>query len=80
MLLDTRDVEGGGDWSGSFIGTSFIFSHEANLNTLEGDPRFYFDDSMTPQRKARAPKSGAAAETTGADRICRFHSPGIRAA
>ena len=49
VLLDTRDVEGGGDWSGSFIGTSFIFSHEANLSTLEGDPRFYFDDSMTPQ-------------------------------
>jgi hypothetical protein len=49
VLLDTRDTEGGGDWSGSFIGTSFVFSHDANLNTLEGDPRFYFDDSMTPQ-------------------------------
>lgn len=49
VLLDTRQVEGGGDWSGSFIGTSFIFSHAANLNTLEGDPRFYFDDSLTPQ-------------------------------
>jgi hypothetical protein len=31
------------------VGTSFIFSHNAKLNTLEGDPRFYFDDSMTPQ-------------------------------
>lgn len=49
LLLDTRHVEGGGDWSGSFIGTSFIFSHAANLNTLEGDPRLYFDDSLTPQ-------------------------------
>ena len=49
VLLDTRDVEGGGNWSGSFIGTSFIFSHNANLGTLEGDPRFYFDDSFTPQ-------------------------------
>ena len=49
VLLDTRDAEGGGDWSGSFVGTSFIFSHDANLGTLEGDPRFFFDDSLTPQ-------------------------------
>ena len=49
VLLDTRQVEGGGDWSGSFVGTSWIFSHDANLGTLEGDPRFYFDDSMSPQ-------------------------------
>ncbi|TAM84165.1 MAG: DUF2961 domain-containing protein [Acidobacteria bacterium] len=48
-LLNTRDVEGGGDWSGSFVGTSMIFSRQANLATLEGDPRFFFDDSMTPQ-------------------------------
>jgi len=48
-LLDTRDAEGGGDWTGSFIGTSFIFSHNANLTTLEGDPRFFFDDSNSPQ-------------------------------
>jgi hypothetical protein len=48
-LLDTRQVEGGGDWSGQFIGTSFIFSHDADLRTLEGDPRFFFDDSLTPQ-------------------------------
>ena len=48
-LLDTRHVEGGEDWSGSFVGTSMIFSHRARLNTLEGDPRFFFDDSMTPQ-------------------------------
>jgi Protein of unknown function (DUF2961) len=49
LLLDTRTAEGGGDWSGSFVGTSFIFSHEAVLNGLEGDPRFFFDDSQTPQ-------------------------------
>ena len=49
VLLDTRDTEGGGDWSGQLAGTSFIFSHDANLETLEGDPRFFFDDSLTPQ-------------------------------
>lgn len=49
VLLDTRKAEGGGDWSGSFIGTSFIFTHQNNLRTLEGDPRFFFDDSQTPQ-------------------------------
>ena len=49
VLLDTRDVEGGGDWSGQFVGTSIIFSHHAVLGTLEGDPRFFFDDSQTPQ-------------------------------
>jgi hypothetical protein len=47
--LDTPKTEGGGDWSGNFVGTSFIFSERANLNTLEGDPRFFFDDSQTPQ-------------------------------
>ncbi|HZV34504.1 MAG TPA: DUF2961 domain-containing protein, partial [Verrucomicrobiae bacterium] len=49
VLLDTREAEGGGDWSGSFVGTSFIFTHSNNLGTLEGDPRFFFDDSQTPQ-------------------------------
>ena len=49
VLLDTRETEGGGDWSGQFVGTSFIFSDRAVLNTLEGDPRFFFDDSKTPQ-------------------------------
>ncbi|HSQ67543.1 MAG TPA: DUF2961 domain-containing protein, partial [Polyangiaceae bacterium] len=48
-LLDTTQVEGGGDWCGSFVGTSFIFSDRAVLSTLEGDPRFFFDDSQTPQ-------------------------------
>jgi Protein of unknown function (DUF2961) len=49
VLLDTTRTEGGGEWSGHLVGTSFIFSHRAVLNTLEGDPRFYFDDSLTPQ-------------------------------
>jgi hypothetical protein len=49
VLLDTRNIEGARDWSGSFVGTSFIFSHTADLKTLEGDPRFFFDDSLTPQ-------------------------------
>jgi hypothetical protein len=49
VLLDTREAEGAKEWSGSFVGTSFIFSHEGHLQTLEGDPRFFFDDSLTPQ-------------------------------
>jgi hypothetical protein len=49
VLLDTRGVEGSENWSGSFVGTSFIFSHRAYLGTLEGDPRFFFDDSESPQ-------------------------------
>ena len=49
VLLDTRDEESAKVWSGSFVGTSFIFSHDADLGTLEGDPRFFFDDSLTPQ-------------------------------
>jgi hypothetical protein len=49
VLLDTRKTESNGDWSGQFVGTSFIFSHDAILGTLEGDPRFFFDDSLTPQ-------------------------------
>ena len=49
VLLDTRQAEGGGDWTGSFVGMSWVFSHNAVLTTLEGDPRFYFDDSYSPQ-------------------------------
>jgi hypothetical protein len=49
LLLDTRGIENAQDWSGQFVGTSLIFSHNANLETLEGDPRFFFDDSLTPQ-------------------------------
>jgi hypothetical protein len=49
VLLDTRGVEDSPEWSGQLVGTSIIFSHRANLSTLEGDPRFFFDDSQTPQ-------------------------------
>jgi hypothetical protein len=49
VLLDTRKVEGSDVWSGHFVGTSLIFSRQAFLGTLEGDPRFFFDDSQTPQ-------------------------------
>ncbi|MFC4872537.1 DUF2961 domain-containing protein [Negadavirga shengliensis] len=49
VFLDTKGVEGHDEWSGSFVGTSFIFSHDNFLGTLEGDPRFFFDDSQTPQ-------------------------------
>jgi hypothetical protein len=49
VFLDTASDEGGGAWCGSFVGTSFIFSDRADLGTLEGDPRFFFDDSQTPQ-------------------------------
>jgi hypothetical protein len=49
LLLDTRGREGSQDWSGSFVGTSFIFTHIAHVQTVEGDPRFFFDDSQTPQ-------------------------------
>lgn len=49
VLLDTRGMEGHQRWSGNFVGTSFIFSHNGVLGTLEGDPRFFFDDSQTPQ-------------------------------
>ena len=49
VLLDTRNTEGGGDWSGHFVGTTYQFTTRGELRTLEGDPRFYFDDSLTPQ-------------------------------
>lgn len=49
IFLDTQGTEGKQDWSGSFVGTSFIFSHNGFLGTLEGDPRFFFDDSQSPQ-------------------------------
>jgi hypothetical protein len=49
VLLDTTATEGGGDWTGLFVGTSFTFSDRAALSTLEGDPRFFFDDAETPQ-------------------------------
>jgi hypothetical protein len=48
-LLDTTRAEGTSDWCGHVVGTSFVFSDQGNLTTLEGDPRFFFDDSQTPQ-------------------------------
>lgn len=48
-FLDTPQVEGGGDWSGNFVGMTWTFSRNGNLTTLEGDPRLLFDDSQTPQ-------------------------------
>lgn len=49
VLLDTRQTEGGGDWCGQLVGTTYQFTTTGNLATLEGDPRFYFDDSLSPQ-------------------------------
>jgi hypothetical protein len=49
VLLDTAGIEDSRDWSGSFVGTSFIFTDKGELRTLEGDPRFFFDDARTPQ-------------------------------
>jgi hypothetical protein len=49
QFLDTDHVEGGGPWSGNFVGMSWIFTRRGNLRTLEGDPRFFFDGSRTPQ-------------------------------
>jgi len=49
VLLDTRGLEGSEVWSGAFIGTSFTFTDRAELRTLEGDPRFFFDDARAPQ-------------------------------
>jgi hypothetical protein len=49
VLLDTTTVEGSGEWCGVFAGTSFTFSDRAELGTLEGDPRFFFDDARSPQ-------------------------------
>lgn len=49
VLLDTSNIENSPDWCGTFIGNSFTFTDHAVLTTLEGDPRFFFDDSGTPQ-------------------------------
>lgn len=49
VIVDTTKTEGGGSWCGSFAGMSWIFSDNAVLQTLEGDPRMFFDDSASPQ-------------------------------
>lgn len=48
-FLDTSHAEGGGSWGGHFVGMSWTFTDRGNLRTLEGDPRFFFDGSRTPQ-------------------------------
>src|SRR5690606_3952638 len=48
-FLDTAGAEGAREWSGSVVGTSLVFTRRNVFATLEGDPRFYFDDSLTPQ-------------------------------
>ena len=48
-FLDTDLVEGGGPWTGHFVGMSWTFSENGELRTLEGDPRIFLDDSRTPQ-------------------------------
>jgi hypothetical protein len=49
VLLDTNGAESRQSWCGTVVGTSMTFSDRAVLSTLEGDPRFFFDDSATPQ-------------------------------
>lgn len=52
VILDTKSAEGGdgsAEFCGSFVGMSWIFSDRAVFDTLEGDPRFFFDDSSSPQ-------------------------------
>jgi hypothetical protein len=49
VALDTRGAEGSADWCGLFAGMSWVFSDRAALYTLEGDPRFFFDDADGPQ-------------------------------
>lgn len=48
-LLDTKGMEGQDEWSGNFVGTSLIFTKNNFLQTLEADPRFFFDGSGSPQ-------------------------------
>jgi hypothetical protein len=49
VLLDTREAEGGGPFCGHLVGTTYLFTRSGELSTLEGDPRFFFDDSLSPQ-------------------------------
>ena len=49
LMLDTQGLAGEAHWSGHLVGTVVTFSHSHNLHTLEGDPRFFFDNSRTPQ-------------------------------
>src|SRR5436190_20588521 len=47
LLLDTRETETGGDWSGNFVGTSWMVSHEGSLKTIEGDRMLFLVEIQT---------------------------------
>ena len=50
MFLDTDQREGGGAWSGNFVGMSWIFIDTRQpARRSKAIPRFFFDDSRTPQ-------------------------------
>lgn len=49
VMLDTNGLESAPAWCGKIVGNSWVFSDRAVFGTLEGDPRFFFDDSQTPQ-------------------------------
>jgi len=46
VVLDTARE---GEWCGTFNGMAYTFSDRAELSTLEGDPRMFFDDAESPQ-------------------------------
>lgn len=48
-LLDTKGIEGSNVWSGNFVGTTLLFTKRNFLQTLEADPRFFFDGARSPQ-------------------------------
>jgi hypothetical protein len=64
VLLDTTADESsgatGGAWCGHVVGTSFVFTDRGGFGTLEGDPRFFFDDSKTPQVQGTGSEEWAA--------------------
>jgi len=50
VLLDTREVEGGGEWSGNFHRhLHYLFPSRRLEHAGRRHPRFFFDDSQTPQ-------------------------------
>ena len=66
MLLDTTHTEGGGDWCGTFVGTSFIFSDRGQPRHARGRPALLLrrqPDAAGPGDRHR--RSGARAATTG---------------
>ena len=64
-----HEAEGGGDWSGQFVGTSFIFSHDARAQHAGGRSALLLRRQPDAAgARAPAPRSGAAAAITGAAR------------